>query len=550
MPAADETDVLVIGAGMGGAAVSKRLSDAGIKVVCLEQGDWVHPSDHPHDYAEWEIEKRRAWSFDPNVRQGIEDYPVTGTVSPYMYNGVGGSTLHYAGAWPRYKPVDFRKGTEHGLEGTIDWPISYEELSPFYDVNDTEMGISGVLGDAAYPPRPGLTRLPTIAPGKLGRKAARGFDALGWHWWPSDNAIATRSIDGRPACNACGNCMSGCPRGSLGSTDATYWPKAVRNGVDLRTNARVERIDAKDGRATGATYVDVRTGSRHEVHASIVVLCANGIGTPRLMLMSAQPGHPDGLANANGLVGTHLMHHSWAFVDCWFDEPIEGFKGAFGMSLYCQQFYDTDTSRGFVNGLTMLVGRSYGSAYTATGTHTGLLAPWGAGHRAFFASHFGRHMAIHMQGEDLPVRANRVTLDTSVVDSSGLPAARVEYEVTENDTRLAAFGIERIVDAAAAMGAIETNHTGVMSPPPGWHLMGTCRMGHGPDDSVTNRYNQTWELPNLLIADGSSLTTGGAVNPTSTIGAIAVRCAEYLKRRGREVASQRSTPSNQDAPAF
>ena len=550
MPAYDETEVLVIGAGMGGGAISKRLSDAHISVVCLEQGDWIHSAQHPHYHAEWEIEKRRSWSFDPNVRKGIEDYPVTGAVTPYMYNAVGGSTVHYAGHWPRYRPADFRKGTEHGLEGTIDWPVSYEDLSPFYDINDTEMGISGVPGDSAYPPRPGLTRLPVIAPGKLGRKAARGFDSLDWHWWPSDNAIATSPVNGRLPCNGCGNCLSGCPRGSLGTTAVTYWPTAVRNGVDLRTHARVERINAADGRVTGATYVDVRTGVRREVRARIVVLCANGIGTPRLMLMSAQAGHPNGLSNSNGMVGTHLMHHSWAFVDCWFDEPIEGFKGAFGMPLYCQEFYETDVRRGFVNGLTMLVGRSYGSAYTAMGTHTGLMAPWGAEHREFFVKHFARHMTIHMQGEDLAVRSNRVTLDHGTLDSSGLPAAHVEYAVPDNDRRLAAFGIDRIVEAAEAMGAIETHHTGVMSPPPGWHLMGTCRMGNGPGDSVTNKYNQTWELPNLLIADGSSLATGGAVNPTSTIGAVAVRCAEYLKRRGREVATQRTTPSNQDAPGF
>ena len=149
----EETDVLIIGAGPGGAGNALKLAKAGMKVVCLEQGPWVTPTDHPHYHDEWELEKQRGWAYDPNVRQLPEDYPVTGTTTPYMMNNVGGSTVHYAGHWPRYKPVDFRKGTEHGLEGTIDWPISYEDLAPFYDENDEIYGISGRIGDPSYPDR-------------------------------------------------------------------------------------------------------------------------------------------------------------------------------------------------------------------------------------------------------------------------------------------------------------------------------------------------------------------------------------------------------------
>jgi choline dehydrogenase-like flavoprotein len=545
-----EYDVLVIGAGMGGAAVCKRLSDAGVKVVCLEQGGWIHPSEYPHHYLEWEIEKTRHWAYDPNVRKAPEDYPVTGNTTPYLINGVGGSSIHFAGHWPRFKPIDFRKGTEHGLEGTIDWPISYEDLAPFYDISDAEVGISGMPGDPSYPARPDAPRHPPVAPGKLGKKFASGLDSLGWHWWPADNAIITCGKDGRQPCNACGNCLSGCPRGSLSAADVAWWPKAIKNGVELRTHARVEQINVKGGRATGATYIDRLTGDRHEVNAGIVVLAANGIGSPRILLMSAQAGHPNGLCNANGLVGTHLMFHSWAFVDCWFDEPIEGYKGGFGAPLYCQEFYETDVNRGFVNGLTMQVGRSFGSAYTAVGTHTGLVAPWGKDHRKFFNDHFGRHLVIFMQGEDLPVRSNAVTLDPQVVDSSGLPAAHVEYDVPENDKKLTAFGVDRIVEVAEAVGAVETNPTGVISPPPGWHLMGTCRMGNTPEDSVTNKYNQTWEVPNLFISDVSSFATGAGLNPACTVSALGVRLAEYLKRRHADVLTQKKTPSNADAPGF
>lgn len=548
MSSNDETDVLVIGAGPGGAGVAMKLARAGIKVICLEQGPWVKPSEHPHYHDEWEIEKARGWAFDPNVRQLPEDYPVTGNTTPYMMNNVGGSTVHYAGHWPRYKPVDFKKGTEHGLEGTIDWPITYEDLHPFYNENDAIYGISGMVGDPSYPPRDGAERDPVCRPGKLGLRYAKASTDLGWHWWPSDNAIITRPRWNREADLADGNHLSGCPRGSLSTPANAHWPYAIRDGAELRTMARVERINAKDGKATGATYIDRRTGQRHEVKAKIVVLAANGIGTPRMLLMSAQKGHPDGLANSNGIVGKYLMHHVFAFCDSWFDEPVEGFKGSFGAPLYSHEFYHTDVKRGFVNGFGMQVARSFGAGFAAMGTHTGHIAPWGSKHREFFNSHFANHLMVFMFGEDLPVETNRVTLDKNVTDSDGLPAAHVDYELHENDVALAKYGIEKIFEATKAVGAVETNDTGVLHPPPAWHLMGTCRMGNTPQDSVLNKWNQTWDIPNLFVVDGSCLTTGGAVNPTPTIGALSVRCGEYISRRYNDIVSQKTTPSNREAP--
>jgi choline dehydrogenase-like flavoprotein len=547
----DEADVLVIGAGAGGGAVAKRLSDDGIKVVCLEQGDWLHPMDRPHMSREWELEKRRAWSHDPNVRQGGEDYPSSGANPPLMYNAVGGSAQIYAGAWPRFKPVDFRRGTEHGLEGTIDWPISYEDLEPYYAINDAEVGVARQVGDPGNPLRAEGWG-PAVAPGKVGLRMAKAFEKLGWHWWPADHALLTRPKDGRLACNACGPCLAGCPRHSIATPDVTYWPKALRNGVDLRTRARVQEITTAGGKATGAIYIDRDTGARHQVKAKIVVVCANGVGTPRLLLMSASAQHPDGLANSNGLVGKHLMYHAWAFEDFWFDGPTEGFKGPEAAVLYSQEFYHSDPSRGFVNGFSIQVGRSSGAAHAALGANSGNTAPWGPRHREFFNQHFGNHLLVYIQGEDLPVATNRVTLDTSITDSDGLPGVHVNYQLHENDQRLLTFGRERAREAAAASGGLidasSSGNGGVDFPQPGWHLMGTCRMGSTPENSTTNKFNQTWDVPNLFIADGSSLPTSAAVNPTSTLQAVAVRCAEYIKANHAEILSQRTTPVDQTEP--
>jgi choline dehydrogenase-like flavoprotein len=352
------TDVLIIGSGMAGAAIAKRLSDRGVRAVCLEQGPWVLPSDHPHYSDEWEFELRRDWNRSPAIRRIAADYPVDASrVDVMLYNSVGGSTTHYNAHWPRLQPVDFRKGTEHGLEGSADWPISYEDLAPYYEQNDAELGISGLAGDPAMPPR-SPRQTPPLPFGEHGRRVAAGFERLGWHWWPADNGIITADYDGRVACNHCGSCRNGCPRGSLAMMTRTYWPKALRNGVELRTLARVEQITTDErGRADGAIYLDLRTGERKRQRATIVIVAANGLGTPRLLFLSANGRFPNGLANSSGLVGRYLMHHAYADNTIVWPEPVNGISGAYGAPIFCQEFAVTDVRRGFVNGFTFQIGR-------------------------------------------------------------------------------------------------------------------------------------------------------------------------------------------------
>lgn len=523
MSAPEPADVLVIGSGMAGAAISWRLASRGVRVVCLEQGRWVGPEEHPHYSNEWEFETRRAWGRNPALRRNPSDYPISATrVDPMLQNAVGGSTLHYNAHWPRLKPVDFRKGTEHGLEGSADWPIRYEDLAPYYELNDAMLGICGIAGDPANPPRASRAT-PPLPFGRSATRLSAAFERLGWHWWPADNGILTAPFDGRPACNHCGACRNGCPRGSIAMMHVTYWPKALALGAELRTEARVERIttDAR-GRADGAVYIDLRTGARHHQRASKVVLCANGLGTPRLLLLSADHAHPNGLANSSGLVGRYLMHHAWADLELVFDEPLDVFAGAYGAPIFSQEFYETDVERGFVNGFSLQVGRGMTAAPAA------LSLPWGREHRAAFAASFNHEVWVGLQAEDLPIWNNRVELDDTRHDSSGLPGVRVHWELHPNDARIIAFGLERARELAEAAGARELRSWGPADPNPAWHLLGTARMGNDPATSVTDADHQAWDVPNLYICDGSSFVTGGAVNPTSTIGALALRCADRM----------------------
>lgn len=556
------TDAIVVGAGMAGGAIAFLLARAGVRVTLLEQGPEIRDTDHAILRDEWEWGISREWSFNPNIRGLDQDYPVTGSgFQPYMYNGVGGSTNHYAGYWHRLKPVDFRKGTEHGLEGTIDWPITHEELAPYYRLNDRYVGVSGHAGDPAHPDREPAP-CPPLKHGRYNKLVSQGLDRLGWHWWPGENAIISEPYEGRLPCNLCGMCTMGCPRGSLGTSTQAYIRRALPLGLDLRPNVRVIRVSTgSSGAVDGVELVDRETGAGSRIDAPLVVVACNGIGSPRLLLNSASPQHPDGLANDQDVVGRHLILHGYRLGDLWFDEPTEHYKGPWGAGIYCSEYYDTDTGRGAVNGMTLTFGGGFGPATSALGGVTGITpAPWGEGHRREFDQRFDHYVFAAIQTEDLPVPTNRVTLDPDETDSSGMPAAHVHYELHDNDRTLLAFGSHRVREVAEAAGARAVDLQPLdegpgmadmasgagRAPgeapneysPPGWHLMGTCRMGSGPSDSVVDKWHRAWNVPGLVVCDGSSMTTGGAGNPTSTIGALAVRCGEQLVRdRGRKIES-------------
>ena len=516
-------DVLVIGAGGAGAVVAKRLAEHGASVVCLEQGDWVDRQKLPKSHLDWEVRGRRHWAANPNVRRWQVDYPVASygdnPVDVYMYNAVGGSTIGFAGNYWRFAPSDFRMRTQDGVG--VDWPISYEELEPFYDINERELGVAGLGGDPCGPPRQ-PTLLPPAAIGLSGRKLVEAYEKLGWYWWPTEQSITTVAYDGRPACDHRGYCTFGCPQGSLSTTDVTYWPKALKLGVRLITNARVRALtlDAA-GRAQGAVYYDSE-GRTQELRARTTVVCAGGLGTPRLLLMSESQRHPDGLANGSGQVGKNLMTHVQSFAVGRFAERVEAWQGTWGGSVATRQFYETDPSRDYVRGFVISGCRGFSPLNLAL-----QLAPWGPEHHAVLDRHLNHEIALYMCGDDLPEEVNRVELDWDHVDAWGQPGVKTTYRLGENSRKLGEDMIRHAHQVLEAAGAESVRDFG-LSPIWGWHLLGTARMGTDPGSSVIDRNHQAHEVPNLYIADSSSLPTGGGVNPTSTIQALAARCAEQV----------------------
>jgi choline dehydrogenase-like flavoprotein len=524
----ETVDVLIIGSGASGAAVAWSLADTKMRILCLEQGDWMRQAEYPSTGRDWEARTYGDFATSPNLRARPTDYPVNDDNSPIKvlnFNGVGGSTIMYAGHYPRMHPSDFRVKSLDGVAD--DWPVDYATLAPFFAENDRMMGVSGLAGDPAYPPK--QPPMPPLPLGKSGARFAKAMNQLGWHWWPSDSTLATTEYDGRAPCINLGHCMPACAQGAKASTDITYWPHAIRAGVELRTRCRVREITTNEhGMASGVIYYDA-DGVEQFQPAEVVVLACNGVGTPRLLLNSASARFPNGLANSSGLVGKNLMFHPYSQVYGYVEEPLDSNRAP-PLCLWSMEFYETDLSRGFVRGYAYQFSRGIGPVTEAIISHADGRLPWGEGHHRAFRQLVGRRIGLSAICEDLPEERNRVTLDPVLKDGHGIPAPKIDYIISENSHRMMEHGIARAKEVLAAAGA---TNVGVQSPivNGGWHLLGTARMGTDPGRSVVNEWGRSHDVKNLFIVDGSIFVTSGGVNPTSTIQALALYIADSMKQR-------------------
>jgi choline dehydrogenase-like flavoprotein len=524
----DIVDVLIIGAGASGAAVAWSLAETRMKILCLDQGGWMNPATFPSTGRDWEARAYGDFSPSPNIRARPEDYPINDDNSPIKvvnFNGVGGSTVMYTAHFPRLHPSDFRVRSLDGVAD--DWPVSYDQLAPFFAENDRMMGVSGLAGDPAFPPtEPPMPPLPL---GRSGTLFANAMNKLGWHWWPSDTTVATVDYEGRARCINLGHCTPGCAQGAKASTDITYWPAAIRAGVEMRTHCRVREITTNEhGMAAGVIYYDAE-GVEHFQPAEVVIIACNGIGTPRLLLNSASARFPNGLANSSGLVGKNLMFHPYAAVYGYVDEPTDSNRAP-PTCIWSKQFYETDPARDFVRGYAIQFGRGVGTVTEAVMSEARGLLPWGEDHHRVFRRLNGHRLGASAICEDLPEEHNRVTLDAVLKDSHGIPAPRVDYTIRENTAKMMRHGIARVREMLDAVGAHDIC---LNSPIPygGWHLLGTARMGDDPERSVVNGWGRSHDVKNLFIVDGSLFVTSGGVNPTSTIQALALYIADQVKRR-------------------
>ena len=325
----------------------------------------------------------------------------------------------------------------------------------------------------------------------------------------------------------CGPCDLGCPTGAKASTDITYWPKALAAGARLVTRARVREITlGPDGLCRRRGLLRCVRDESAPQQARAVVLAANGIGTPRLLLNSRSARFPDGLANRSGLVGQATscsIHTRWCAASS--TDPLGGHRGPAGCSIISQEFYETDLTRGFVRGYSFQVARGLSPIASAAGGFVGDRVPWGREHRRAYAERFDRTITVAIIGEDLAGDGQPRRPRSRAQRRPRHPAPRVSYTLSENSRRMLDHGIARAREALEAAGA----HAVAFNPllrAGGWHLMGTARMGTDPATSVVDGEGRCHDVPNLYIVDGSVMVTCAGVNPTSTIQAVAL-----LRRR-------------------
>jgi choline dehydrogenase-like flavoprotein len=528
----DRPDVLVVGAGAGGSVAARYLAEAGFSVVCLEQGDWQNASDFPGEKLEFELVSEAQWSPDPNVRRQPSDYPLeisSSPITPVMYNAVGGSTIHFCAQWVRMRPQEFRLRSLDGIAD--DWPISYEELKPYYERIDQDMQISGMVGDPAYPAGP-PPLLPPLPIGPIGRKAAQGMNELGWHWWPAAHAIRSEAVGTLAGCERTGTCMWGCPKGAKSSTDTTMWPAAMKHGAKVVTGARVREILVNgNGLARGAVYID-RKGQEQVQEADVVIVAGNGVGTARLLLLSASSRFPDGLANSSGLVGKRLMLHPYMSVLGIYEDELESWLGPWGTQLLSLQFADTDESRGFRRGAQWDVMPLGGPLFTlARYDDRPFDERWGPKVHDLVERTLGHAFDWGIGIEDLPHESNTITLDPVLTDPDGIPAPKVTFTIDDEMRANLRFQLDRAKEAHEAAGAIDTIEADWSQW--GWHLLGTARMGDDPATSVVDRWCQAHDVPNLYVLDGAVFPTSGPMAPTATISANSLRCVDHLIARAR-----------------
>ena len=541
----EQVDFVVIGSGAAGGIMAKQLSTAGFSVVVLEQGGWGKYG-REHEYNKDELLDRNPSDEDrlmsnprtqPNTfRRTAQDEAGPGSHSYGCV--VGGGTVSYGGSSWRHLPWEFNEASTVGTiagTGLADWPITYDELEPYYTQAEWEMGISGLRVDSPFvAPMSREYPVPPVPIKSSGALFNRAADRLGLTVVPGPLAIITQPYMGRSGCVHCGMCSGfGCHVRARSSSAVTVLPLAVETGrCEVRTRSYVREISVdSSGRATGVTYFNAL---RQEVFqpARAVVLSANAGESARLLLMSQSNRFPNGLANSNGVVGKYLMLGNTVGASALFEHPLNDYKGVVsGTGIL--DYVPSDPDRGFYGG-GRLTSRGYS---TPISYGLGGLSPdaprWGAGYKQALRDEARHTMTVTSFTTMLPLETNRVDLDPEVKDAWGLPAMRITSQSHPDDIKNMEFFRQKSLEILEAAGATKVWAGPVRDSRGSAHNRGTCRMGDDPRTSVVDRYHRAHDVRNLYIVDGSNLVTGGRNHPTMTIQALAFRAAEHLVRSAR-----------------
>lgn len=541
----DRFDVVVIGSGAGGGMATRVLATNGLKVCVLEAGNnyWLGLDDPAPDrpislFSNDEIKMRARELIRQQARVEPRTFRASDADGERTYVGdvnalpknVGGGWVHADMKTPRFAAFDFQLGTLLGdVPGAsfADWPLTYDELEPFYAAAERLIGVQGLAGaDPFAEPRSGPYPMPPGPPMYVANLLSEGARKLGLHPFPYPGAVTSRPYRGRPPCNDCGFCSGyGCPINAKGSV-APLRDALLTGNVQLRYNAIATRLvtDASRRRVTAVEYLDP-DGNPASVRGDRIVLAASPIESARLLFESDLDG--PGLGNSSGLVGRNLMFHHQTIGVGIYRQDLHGERGksvTTGFSDFRGVPNDPDRPLGGI------VEFGTNSEKIADARQSMDLGFRGATLKSYLrSSPFGRHIAVLiMQAEDAPQPTNRVDLDPRVKDINGRPVPRITYQAHPFEIFARNFYGPKLVELHGAAGAqfafVAPPNDGGPTPTSS-HIMGTLRMGTDPATSVTDAFCRLHDLENVYSADGAPFPTGSGYNPTLTIQALALRTA-------------------------
>lgn len=557
-PQRESYDVVIVGSGAGGGMAAKVLTESGAKVLVLEAGvPWNNYTDSA--MLEWPYDSPRRGASTHQRQFGEFDAGIGGFSldgEPYTHASgedflwfrtrmVGGRTNHWGRISLRFGPYDFQHKNIDGFGDN--WPITYDDVKPYYDKVDRLIGLFG--SEENLPNEPNGIFLPPPKPRCYELLIKQAADRLNITCIPSRLSIITRNFNGRPACHYCAQCNRGCKTNSNFTSTNVLLPLADRTGnLTLKTGCMVREVTIdKQGRATGVSYVDKETGRDEHVKGSIVMLAASSCESARILLNSKSAMFPDGLANSSGVVGKYLTDTTGTDVMGFIPKLMDGIPhnedGVGGMHLYMPWWLDNkklDFPRGYH--IEIWGGRGLPSYGAMNGLQR---FPDGGGYgtkmKADARRYYGSTVGFSGRGEMIPNENSYCEIDPHTVDQWGIPVLRFHWKWSDHELNQVKHMQETFRSIIHEMGGTpfgdmpsKADGYGISAGGQIIHELGTTRMGDDPKTSVLNSYNQAHDVKNLFVVDGGPFVSQADKNPTWTILALSMRASEYAIQQRKQ----------------